>query len=568
MSFALRDYQIAACDSVEKKWEGHQSTMIVLPTGCGKTLCFSEIIYRRQPGRALIICHREELIHQARHKIETTTGLDCEIEMADLMASTSLFHQQPVIIATVQTLVSGGKKKRMERFKPNDFSTIVIDEFHHATAASYRKVLDYFLQNKETKLLGVTATPDRADEEALGQVCESVAYDYEILDAIHDGWLVPVEQQLVTVADLDYSAVRTSQGDLNGADLAAILEAEKVLHGMASSTLKIVGDRQAIFFAASVKHAEMVCNIFNRHRDGIAEWVCGTTDKEERRKTMKAILSGKTQILCNVGVATEGFDAPGVEVIVMGRPTKSRALYAQMAGRATRPLPGVVDGPLTAVDRKQAISESRKKACLLIDFVGNSGRHKLMTGADILGGKYSEEAKELAHEIMEREGGSWRIAKALEKAEEELIAARKAEAERKRKMEEARKAKLLANAKFTSRNVNPFDAWDIQPVSNDRNPNGKTLTEKQRGLLLKHVGVDPDSLSYANAQKLLNELFRRWNENLCSVKQANLLKKHGFDGAKMKREEAKRIIDKIAANNWRVPAGLSVTTSVTQEEFL
>lgn len=556
MSFKLRDYQERAANAIEEQWKTHTSTLCVKPTGTGKTVLFAEIIRRRQPGRALVIAHREELIWQARDKIEMFAGLDCEIEMGERVAATSLFHRQPVVLATVQTLISGRKKKRMERFHPNDFSTIVIDEFHHAPAASYRAVLDYFLLNPNIKVLGVTATPDRADEEALGQVCESVAFDYQILDAIHDGWLCPVDQQMVTIDGLDFSAVRTTAGDLNSADLAAVMEAEKNLHGLCSATLEIIGDRQSIVFTTSVKHAEMACAIFNRHKEGIADWVCGATDKETRRKTMAAVVSGKCQILCNVGVATEGFDAPGVEVIVMGRPTKSRSLYAQMAGRATRPLPGVVDGPPTPDERKQAIADSRKKSCLLVDFCGNSGRHKLMTGLDLLGGKYSEKARDLVEETMEKDGKPRRITEALDEAEEELAKQererQREQAEIRRKAEEARKARLVAKATFNTQDVSPFDAWAIKPVTKEWNPDGKTLSEKQRDML-RRQGIDPDAMSYRNARNLLNEMVRRIKEDICTPKMQTLLNRYGYDGASTKRSEAGKIIEALKANGWRKP---------------
>lgn len=559
MSAHLRDYQAQAADSIEKQWKTHTSTLCVLPTGAGKTVLFAEMIHRRQPGRALVIAHRSELIWQAREKIERFTGLECEIEMGELMASSSLFHSQPVVIATVQTLVSGRKKKRMERFAPEHFSTIVIDEFHHAPASTYRQVLDYFLQNPKIKVLGVTATPDRADESALGQVCQSVAFDYQMVDAIEDGWLVPIEQQMVTIDGLDFSAIKTTAGDLNGGELAAIMEAEKNLHGLCSATLSIIGNRQTIVFTASVKHAEMACAIFNRHKEGIADWVCGKTDKEVRRKIMASVVSGKLQILCNVGVATEGFDAPGVEVIVMGRPTKSRALYAQMAGRATRPFPGVVDLHALPSLRREAIAASPKATCLLVDFCGNAGRHKLMTGADLLGGKYADEVKELAIEIMEKEGRRRRLSEALEEAQEEVIRKEREEADLKRKLEEARKAKLVANAKYVTQVINPFDAYDIQPDSNQDKSRGGTLTEKQRNVLVK-AGIDPDSMSVGNAKRMVDEQIRRYTHNLCSLKQAALLKKHGATGD-ITRTEASFYIDAIAKNGWKWPSDIPKPTA-------
>jgi len=543
----LRPYQKLAADSILKEWETKQSTMVVLPTGAGKTCLFAAVIHNRLPGRALVLAHREELIFQAKDKIEKFTGLDCEIEMGELTASKSFWSTMPVVIATVQTLVSGRVRPRMEKFNPADFSTIVIDEFHHATANTYVKILDYFKSNPDIKILGVTATPDRTDEEALGQVCNSVAFNYTLTEAINDGWLVPISCQMVSIAGLDFSEVRTTAGDLNGADLAAIMEAETVCQGVCSATLQIIGKRQTIVFTPSVKHAEMACAIFNRHQDGIAEWVSGKTEKEARRKIMDNVVSGKTQILCNVGVATEGFDAPGVEVIVMARPTKSRALYAQMAGRATRPQAGLVDQFDTASERKNAISNSKKPGALLIDFVGNSGRHKLISGLDLLGGKYTEEERRVAKQIV-ADGDLHDIEDALDDARDAIIAKAQAERELQKRLEEARKRKLVAKAKWTSASIDPFDAFDIRPASpvvEQKNP----LTSKQKDILRKQ-GIDPDSMTTYQAKQLLNEQFRRWQNDLCSLKQSVLLSKHGYDGAHTKRDDARRIIDALAKNRW------------------
>jgi len=544
----LRPYQKLAADSILKEWETKQSTMVVLPTGAGKTCLFAAVIHNRLPGRALVLAHREELIFQAKDKIEKFTGLDCEIEMGELTASKSFWSTMPVVIATVQTLVSGRVRPRMEKFNPADFSTIVIDEFHHATANTYVKILDYFKSNPDIKILGVTATPDRTDEEALGQVCNSVAFNYTLTEAINDGWLVPISCQMVSIAGLDFSEVRTTAGDLNGADLAAIMEAETVCQGVCSATLQIIGKRQTIVFTPSVKHAEMACAIFNRHQDGIAEWVSGKTEKEARRKIMDNVVSGKTQILCNVGVATEGFDAPGVEVIVMARPTKSRALYAQMAGRATRPQAGLVDQFDTASERKNAISNSKKPGALLIDFVGNSGRHKLISGLDLLGGKYTEEERRVAKQIV-ADGDLHDIEDALDDARDAIIAKAQAERELQKQLEEARKRKLVAKAKWTSASIDPFDAFDIRPASpvvEQKNP----LTSKQKDILRKQ-GIDPDSMTTYQAKQLLNEQFRRWQNDLCSLKQSVLLSKHGYDGAHTKRDDARRIIDALAKNRWK-----------------
>src|SRR5512136_2574205 len=538
----LRPYQSAASDAIFTEWQDNDSTLVVMPTGGGKTVLFADVIRRVFPRRALVIAHREELIFQACDKIRRVTGLSADVEMGEYRAEGGLFGQARVVVSTIQTQCSGGDGGgRMSKFDPQRFGVLIIDEAHHATSPTYRRVIDYYRTNPALKVLGVTATPDRADEEALGQVFQSVAFDYEVLDAIHDGWLVPIEQQMVHVEGLDYSGIRTTAGDLNGGDLAAVLEAEKNLQQMASASLAIIGGRRALVFTASVKSAEMTAEIFNRHRAGMASWVCGRTEREERRRVLAEFAAGKVQVVCNCGVLTEGFDDPGVEVVIMGRPTKSRALYSQMVGRSTRPLPGVVDGPDTPEARKAAIAASAKASCLVVDFVGNAGKHKLVTSADILGGKVSEEALERAVKRVRAAGGPVNMTEALDQAEAELR-------EQKRLAEAARRAGLVAKARFTTQAVDPFDVLSLEPVRARGWDRGRQLSEKQRSLLARQ-GINPDRVSYAEGRQLIAEIFRRWDGKLCSFKQAKVLRKYGYD-TQVSFAEASATIDALARNGW------------------
>lgn len=543
----LRDYQEQAVSAIFEEWKEHDSTLIVAATGTGKTQIFSEVINQMQPGLALVLAHREELIWQAVKRIEGL-GIETSVEMADLVAGAKFWNETPVVVSTVQTQIAGSQNGRMSRFDPQNFSLVIIDEAHHATSPSYRKVIDYYRKNSSLKILGVTATPDRTDEEALGQVFQSVAFDFEILDAIQGGWLVPVEQQLVTVQGLDFSQIRTTAGDLNGADLAAVMEAEKNLHGIVSATLDIIGNRRTLVFAVTVKQAEMYSEIFNRHTPGIADWVCGKTPKDQRHETFRKFGSGATQILVNVGVATEGYDNPAVEVIVMARPTKSRCLYSQMVGRGTRPLPGIVDAYETAEERRNVIVKSTKPSCLVIDFVGNAGRHKLMTTADILGGKVSELAILRALEKGKAKGAAFNMVAELE-AEERRV---RAEAEERRRREAARRAHVIGRAQFSTREINPFDVFQLEPARAKGWDKGKVLSEKQSALLRKQ-GIDPSKVSYAEGKQLIGELFRRWDGHLCTLKQANLLRKHGYETKDLTRADASSLIDALAKNNWRRP---------------
>jgi superfamily II DNA or RNA helicase len=543
----LRPYQDEAVAAVLRHWRDRVSTLLVLPTGCGKTIVFADVIRSMQPKRAMVLAHREELIFQAQRKIELVTGLHVQVEMAAAHADMHGLHGAPqVVVSSVQTHTAGGDGGgRMTKFDPVDFGVLIIDEAHHATAASYRRCIDWYKRNPDLKILGVTATPDRADEEALGQVYESVAFDYEVLDAIDHGWLVPVQQQMVHVEGLDFSTVRTTAGDLNGTDLAEVMEFEKNLHGIADPAFRIAGARRTLVFAASVVQAERLAEIFNRHKAGCAAWICGKTDKDTRRSVLRDFAAGKLQFVCNVGCLTEGFDDAGVELIVMGRPTKSRSLYAQMIGRATRPAEAIAhalnDAP-TNEARRAMIAASCKPSCEVVDFVGNSGKHKLCTSADVLGGKVSEEAIEKALKRVREAGAPVDMAKALDEAQAEI--------ERKRQVEAARRAAMVARAKFTATRVDPFDVFDITPQRDRGWDAGQHLSEKQVAELMKN-GIDPESMPYGQAKQILDEIFRRYHGKLASFKQVALLKRQGFV-APMRRAEAKKAIDGIAQRQgWR-----------------
>ena len=566
----LRDYQERGAKKVMREFSEVNSTAVVWPTGCGKTTLFCEIIRRFQPNRAIVVAERRELIWQARERIESV-GISCAIEMGELDASVELFA--PVIICTVQTLIAsdGNGGRRMGKFDPMQFGLLVVDEMHHSTAQSYRDVINYFSQNPDLRILGVTATPDRTDEEALGQIFKTVADDYEILDAIKDGWLVGVEQVLKTVKGLDFTEMRTQAGDLNQSDLSKELERESNVHGMVQPLLETMfnlpdhaldatptpqwGDyiatlgskpMRTLVFACSVAQSEMMANIFNRVRPGLAAWISGTTPDDVRIERLQKFKTGDCPVMVNCQVLIEGYDNPELQLVGMARPTKSRARYAQMIGRALRTLPGIVDGIETADGRRTAIEASDKKFCRVVDFAGNAGRHKLVTSLDILGGKVSENAIARAVKMAEKLGRPVKAVELLEEAEEDL----KREAEEARQREEARKSRMLAKVKYSSRIVNPFDVLDLTPARSRGWDEGKRLSEGHRRILVQQ-GIDPDSMSYCQGRQIVMEIFRRWKSQLCSFGQAKILKQRNL-ATDVSKQEASRMITEIAAKEgWK-----------------
>jgi len=548
-SLNLRPYQAQAIESIHADFGAGKSTLLVLPTGTGKTICFAHLAKQMPHGRVMILAHREELIFQAAKKLKAVTGEKIAVEMANHWSNEGRDRAR-IVVSTVQTQIAGENGNgRMSRFAPNEFGLLVIDEAHHVPASSYRKVIDWYRHNPTVCVLGVTATPDRLDEKALGQMFDSVAFDYEISDAIRDGWLVPIRQSTVTVEALDLSAVKTTAGDLNQGELARVMEEEEILHRIASPTIDLAGHRKTLVFASSVAHAERLAEIFNRHSDKCARWVCAKTPKDERRQMFCDYAAGKFQVLCNVGVLTEGFDEPSVEVVAVARPTKSRALYAQMVGRGTRPLTGVVDGIAEADARRAAIANSGKSHLEVIDFVGNAGRHKLITTADILGGKYDDEVVEQAKRDMravDREGRPVPVdtAEALEKAKAHLHELRRRERERRREVK--------ARAAYTVETVNPFDVFDVEPERERGWHKGRPITDKMAEMLRRN-GFDPKALSYTHAQQVIGQIIDHPEKLPCTVKQAGVLRRFGYNPEEANKAQATKLIDAIVANGWRRP---------------
>lgn len=513
---SLRPYQVAARDAVYRSWVDYRSTLLVLATGTGKTYTAGEILRERAAhGRILWLAHRGELLDQAEETLAERIGLSCELEKAEARARRhALFGVSDVVVGSVQTLSA----KRLKTWPRDAFATIVVDEAHHATARTYRGILEYF---HDAKVLGLTATPDRGDGVGLGHIFDDVAYQYDIRTAIREGYLCPIVQKSVEVADIDLADVKTTAGDLNSGQLAAIMESEGALHGIAAPMAREIGGRSTILFTASVEQAKALASILDGYGIRAAE-INGTTPTEIRRERLADYRAGKIQVLANCAVLTEGFDAPETACVAMARPTKSRALYTQCVGRGTRLAPGKTD-------------------CLVLDFVGNAGRHRLINPLDVLAGKplpddVAERARELASEGKPSE-------EALAQAEQEAI-----ERERAAEQRRLREAKIRAQVAYRAQFVDPFG------IVQRGTPEGAPLASEAQMAYLERMGVDGLTMTptKAAASKLIDTLQMRRRENLCSYKQARILAKHGLR-TDVTFPDASKIIDAIARNGWRCP---------------
>lgn len=316
----MRPYQQAAREAVHREWdEGRNRTLLVLPTGCGKTIVFAKITEDevRSGSRVLILAHRGELLQQAADKLERTSGLKCAVEKAE---QTCLGEWYRVTVGSVQTLM---RQKRLAQFPPDYFQTIIIDEAHHAISGSYQVILDYF---SDAHVLGVTATPDRGDKQNLGKVFDSLAYEYTLPQAIHEGYLTPIRALTVPV-QIDFTHVGTAAGDYKPGDIATALD--PYLDQIAAEMAKHCADRKTVVFLPLVKTSQKFRDILCRHGFRAAE-VNGESD--DREQVLQDFSDGKYNVLCNSMLLTEGWDCPEVDCVVVLRSTKVRALYCQMVG--------------------------------------------------------------------------------------------------------------------------------------------------------------------------------------------------------------------------------------------
>lgn len=522
MGMELRPYQVKAKDAVLEEWEkGIQKTLLVLPTGTGKTIVFSKIIEERVRAgdRVLMLAHRGELLDQAADKLAKSTGLMCATEKAEQSCLGSWFR---VVVGSVQTLM---REKRLKQLGSDYFKTIIIDEAHHAISDSYQKVLEYF---SDAKVLGVTATPDRGDMKNLGSVFESLAYEYTLPRAIKERYLCPIKAQTIPLK-LDLSAVMMQAGDFRAADLGNALD--PYLYQIAEEMQKVCQDRKTVVFLPLIKTSQKFRDILCEKGFRAAE-VNG--DSRDRTQVLSDFDNGRYNVLCNSMLLTEGWDCPSVDCIVVLRPTKIRSLYAQMVGRGTRLSP-----------------ETDKTELLLLDFLWHTERHELCHPAHLI--CENEEVAKKMTENIEIAGCPVDIEEAEEQAEGDVVAQREEALakqlhemrSRKRKLVDPLQFEMSIQAEDLSGYVPTF-GWELGSPS-----------DKQIAALEK-LGIFAGGIENAGkAKKLLDRLDSRRHEGLTTPKQIRFLENKGFQHVgTWEFEAARKLIDRIAGNGWRMPQGV------------
>lgn len=518
----LRPYQAEAKAAVFEQWDkGTLKTLLVLPTGCGKTIVFAKVAEDcvRQGYRVLILAHRGELLEQAADKIKKSTNLGCATEKAEQTCLGSWFR---ITVGSVQSMQ---REKRLSQFSENYFNVIIIDEAHHCISDGYQKVLQHF---PSAKVLGVTATPDRGDMRNLGEFFESLAYEYTLPKAIREGYLSPIKAMTIPL-QLDLSGVSIQSGDFKAGDIATALD--PYLHQIADEMMKYCRDRKTVVFLPLVKTSQKFKEILNEKGFKAAE-VNG--ESKDRAEVLEAFDKGEYNVLCNSMLLTEGWDCPSVDCVIVLRPTKVRSLYSQMVGRGTRLCEG-------------------KSHLLLLDFLWHTERHELCHPADLICEK-KEVARKMTENLEGTAGCPMDLEEAERKASEDVIAEREESLAKQLQEMRTRKKKLVDPLQFEMSiqaedlsGYVPAFGWETAPPS-----------DKQKQELEKR-GILPDEIDNAGkANLILDRLHKRQEEGLTTPKQIRCLEKYGFQHVGTWTFEAgKNMIDRIAACGWRgAPRGV------------
>lgn len=530
----LRPYQEQAKEKVLAEWEkGIKNTLLVLPTGCGKTIVFCGIVEERvkRGDRVLILAHRGELLEQARDKLQKSTGLLCSVEKAEETCLGSFYR---VAVGSMQSLA---RPSRLQKFREDYFDTVIVDEAHHVLSDGYRRILDHF---GKSRVLGVTATPDRADMRSLGEVFDSLAFEYTLPKAIKEGYLSPIKAQTVPLS-LDLSSVSMQNGDFAAGDLGDALE--PYLHSIADEMKKYCENRKTVVFLPLVKTSQKFCDILCEKGFRAAE-VNG--DSRDREEILSDFEKGKYNVLCNSMLLTEGWDCPSVDCVIVLRPTKVRALYSQMVGRGTRLYPG-------------------KKELLLLDFLWHTERHELCHPAHLIC-ESDEVAKKMTENLEEaaEKGCPVDIEEAAEQASSDVIAQREEALARVLSEMKKRKRALVDPLQYEMSicdadlsNYVPSFGWECAPAS------GEQIAR------LEKFGIFPDEISNAGkASLLINKLIKRREAGLSTPKQIRLLEGRGFcHVGEWSFDSASKMIGRISACGWKIPNGVTPETYVPEDRY-
>ena len=488
----LRPYQQEAVAAIRDKWNEWQRELLVLPTGCGKTVVFNTVA-NMQPGNVLILAHRDELIEQARDKYQRMFN---ELPGKIKAAETDL---KRVTVGSVQTMA--------RRDYTGLFQTVIVDEAHHSISDSYQSVLGQF---PEANVLGVTATPDRGDKKSLARYYNGIAYEYSLRNAVADGYLCNITARTVPL-EIDMNNVKISLGDFQIDSVAETLE--PYLPKIAEAIMQYASSRKTVVFCPLISIAQELAGMI----PGAREVNGNSADRKEILEWFDK--AGAGSVLCNAMLLTEGWDCPSVDCVVVLRPTKIRSLYAQMIGRGTRLSPG-------------------KDNLLILDFLWLCQKHNLCKPANLISDNVTD---------IET------VTKATKDEEIDLFdAVSDAEEQRRNALAEA----LAKQHKKKSKLINPLEVFSLLEDIGlaDYEPTfaweEAEATEKQIQAL-ENFGIDTEGLTKGYASKILDKLIGRSKEHKATIKQINLLQRYGYEPIDWSFDQASKKIGQLAAVGWK-----------------
>ena len=506
----LRAYQLEALRAVLREWRTVKRTLLVLPTGTGKTIVFSHLAKRLTDAgkRVLILAHREELIDQAIDKLYRATGIFASKEMAKYQAN----RGAGVVVGSVQTLAGA----RLESWPADHFDVIIVDEAHHTVAETYMAIIERF---STARVLGVTATPDRGDEVGLKKAYDSIAYQYRLGKAIKEGYLSKVKALTIPL-EIEMKTVKIQAGDFSAREAGAVLD--PYLEQIADAMDIYCRQRKTVVFLPLIATSQRLAAMLAARGARVAE-INGKSP--DRREILQDFSAGKYHVLCNSMLLTEGWDEPSVDCIVCLRPTKIRALYAQIVGRGMRLHPG-------------------KSDLLLLDFLWHTARHHLCRPGSLVA------ENDLADRMANRDPGEeYDLLEGAEEAERDATAEREQSLARKLDEMRHRKKKLVDPLQF-SISICDTDLADYVPAFGwEHDP----ATEAQR-TALERAGIDHAAVeTKGHAAAIMDTLSRRREDGLATPKQVRLLEQRGFERVGLWTfDRATSMISQLARNNWRV----------------
>lgn len=532
-----RPYQTDMLRSVSDGWvdDECQRQLLVAATGTGKTVVMGGLAktFVEDGQRVLMLAHTDELLDQAKDKFSRLAGVEAQKEKAQERASLSA----PLVVGSVQSLRGF---QRLMSWPREHFGLVMVDEAHRTLAKSYLDVLGHF---DSARVVGVTATADRGDKRELGKFYQRLAYDYSMLNACKDGWLVrPIVQTLPLQIDLNAHGAEKVRVK-RGMDGAMDLDMEEVSHriepflgDLAKAIHGHAAERRILGFAPSIDIAQKMAGWCREVGFVSADWVAG--EDRDRARKIAAYKAGKIQVLWNAMLLTEGFDHDEIDCLVPLRPTLIRALYCQMVGRGTRPLTRIVpalNAAKDAAERNAIIRGSEKPHVLLLDPLWLYEQHDLTTAAALVSKNVEEQ-------------------KLMKGKEGDLLAIQETAA---RDLMEVLRKKILANANKRAARVDPFTfgvvvgdevlaAYQPETLWEARPP---TLEQLQ---VMVDNGIEAEMVKWrGQAQRIVEVIQERRDRGLCSVRLMNWLRRHNIDAALLTQEQATKHQRRLFATGFR-----------------